>query len=91
MNRILPKTPAPAAPQKAAPAKPARPVSKKTEAKVQLLMDAYKKSAEAQQALGAKQPNKQQLGMGDHAFWANPASYHRMADFDFWANPNSYR
>lgn len=29
-------------------------------------------------------------GMGDYAFWANPASYHRMADKSFWANPNSY-
>lgn len=87
MTRIMTKTAAPTAPKKA---KPARPVSKKTEAKVQLLVDAYKR-AEARQALEGKQPNKPQLGMGDHAFWANPASYHRMADRDFWANPNSYR
>jgi hypothetical protein len=90
MARIMPKTAAPTAPQKAAPAKPARPVNKKTEAKIQLLVDAYKK-AEERQALEGKQPNKPKPGMGDHAFWSNPASYHRMADRDFWANPNSYR
>jgi hypothetical protein len=90
MTRIMTKTAAPTAPQKAVPARPARPVSKKTEAKVQLLLDAYKR-AEERQALSGTPPKKRQPSMGDHASWANPASYHRAADFDFWANPNSYR
>jgi hypothetical protein len=34
---------------------------------------------------------RRKLGMGDHAFWADPNTYRQMARHDFWADPNTYR
>lgn len=41
----------------------------------------------------AANPNrpKPHLGMGDHAFWANPNTYRQMNDSSFWRNPDTYR
>jgi hypothetical protein len=84
MPAITPKI-TPAAPlKKAAPARLT--YAEQTKIKAQLLADAYNKAAAS--APAKPQP---QLGMGDHAFWSNPASYWKMADASFWRNSDSYR
>jgi hypothetical protein len=77
------------APSKKAPTTP----KPKPEAQpVGMTRDLYVKWILAQQEYVKQHPDYQRrLGMGDHAFWANPASYQRFADHAFWANPDSYR
>lgn len=84
MPAITPKI-TPAAPLKK-PAPKRLTYAEQTRIKAELLADAYNKAVAANQ--GKPQPK---LGMGDHAFWANPASYHKMADSSFWRDPDSYR
>lgn len=61
--------------------------------KVDPMTEALKKAIIAEHDYYQAHPEaarRHQPGMGDYAFWSNPASYRRFADQSFWANPSSY-
>lgn len=65
---------------------PQKPLTPKQE-REKVLREALIKAAQYR----AEHPETVKLGMGDHSFWANPASYQKFSNPGFWRNPDSYR